>query len=173
MSLTPYRRVLARPGVARLLLLSALARIPATAAGVVLTLHVVTTLGLGYAAAGLVATASTAGMALGAPWRGRAVDRLGLRRALIPSIVAEAFVWGTAPFVSYHLLLVVAPSAAASAAGSADRVGGSTTNSASPAATMSTPTPSRATVDDTCVATTTPAAGPTMNDTSTPMESRE
>jgi MFS family permease len=108
MSLTPYRRVLARPGVARLLLLSALARIPATAAGVVLTLHVVTALGLGYAAAGLVATASTVGMALGAPWRGRAVDRLGLRRALVPSIVAEGLVWGTAPFVGYHLLLVVA-----------------------------------------------------------------
>ncbi len=108
MSLTPYRRVLARPGVASLLLLTALARVPATAAGVVLTLHVVTTLGLGYAAAGLVATASTAGMALGAPWRGRAVDRLGLRRALVPSILAEALVWGTAPFVGYHLLLVVA-----------------------------------------------------------------
>ncbi len=108
MSLTPYRRVLARPGVASLLLLTALARVPATAAGVVLTLHVVTALGLGYAAAGLVATASTVGMALGAPWRGRAVDRLGLRRALVPSIIAEALVWGTAPFVGYHLLLVVA-----------------------------------------------------------------
>ncbi len=108
MSLTPYRRVLARPGVARLLLFTALARIPATAAAVVLTLHVVATLGLGYAAAGLVATASTVGAALGAPWRGRAVDRLGLRRALVPSIVAEAVVWGSAPFVGYHLLLVVA-----------------------------------------------------------------
>src|SRR4051795_1546350 len=108
MSLAPYRRVLARPGVLRLLLFAALARVPATAAGVVLTLHVVTTLGLGYAAAGLVATSSTVGMALGAPWRGRAVDRMGLRRALVPSIVAEALVWGTAPFVGYHLLLVVA-----------------------------------------------------------------
>ena len=67
-----------------------------------------TSLGLGYAAAGLVATSSTVGMALGAPWRGRAVDRLGLRRALVPSIVAEALVWGTAPFVGYHLLLAVA-----------------------------------------------------------------
>jgi predicted MFS family arabinose efflux permease len=108
MSLAPYRRVLARPGVLRLLLFAALARVPATAAGVVLTLHVVTTLGMGYAAAGLVATASTVGMAIGSPWRGRAVDRLGLRRALIPSIVAEALVWGSAPFVSYRVLLVVA-----------------------------------------------------------------
>jgi MFS family permease len=108
MSLTPYRRVLARPGVRRLLLFAALARVPATAAGVVLTLHVVTTLHLGYAAAGLVATAATVGMAIGAPWRGRAIDRLGLRRALVPSIVAEALVWGAAPFVGYRLLLVVA-----------------------------------------------------------------
>ena len=29
----------------------------------------------------------TVGSAFGAPWRGRAVDRLGLRRALIPSLV--------------------------------------------------------------------------------------
>jgi MFS family permease len=108
MSLTPYRRVLARPGVSRLLLFSVLARVPATAAGVVLTIHVVTALGLGYAAAGLVATSSTVGMALGGPWRGRAVDRVGLRRALVPSIAAEAAVWGSAPFVGYHLLLVVA-----------------------------------------------------------------
>src|SRR3954471_3254171 len=108
MSLTPYRRVLARPGVSRLLLFGVLARVPATAAGVVLTLHVVLTLGRGYAAAGLVATAAPVGMALGSPWRGRAVDRLGLRRALAPSILAEALVWGSAPFVSYEALLVVA-----------------------------------------------------------------
>jgi predicted MFS family arabinose efflux permease len=108
MSLAPYRRVLARPGVLRLIVFAALARVPATAAGVVLTLHVVTTLRLGYAAAGLVATAATVGMALGSPWRGRAVDRLGLRRALVPSIVAEAAVWGSAPFVPYRVLLVVA-----------------------------------------------------------------
>jgi predicted MFS family arabinose efflux permease len=107
-SLTPYRRVLSRPGVLRLLLFATLARVPVTAAGVVLTLHVVTTLRLGYAAAGLVAAAATVGMAIGAPWRGRTVDRVGLRRALVPSIVAEAVVWGSAPFVGYRPLLVVA-----------------------------------------------------------------
>src|SRR4051812_30712485 len=108
MSLAPYRRVLARPGVPRLLVFAAFARVPATAAGVVLTLHVVMPLHLGYAAAGLVATAATVGMAIGSPWRGRAVDRLGLRRALIPSIVAGAAGWGAAPFVPYRVLLVVA-----------------------------------------------------------------
>lgn len=108
MSLAPYRTVLSLPGVLRLVLFSILARVPLTASGVVMTLHVVTTLDLGYGAAGLVATASTAGMAIGAPWRGRAVDRMGLRRALLPSIVAEAVVWSLAPFVGYTALLVLA-----------------------------------------------------------------
>ncbi len=108
MSLTPYRHVLSLPGVLRLLLFGVLARVPMTAAGVVLTLHVVSSLGLGYGAAGLVATAATVGMAVGAPWRGRAVDRVGLRRALVPSVIAEAAVWSAAPFVPYRWLLVVA-----------------------------------------------------------------
>src|ERR671938_22578 len=40
MSLTPYRRVLSRPGVLRLLLVATLARVPVTAAGVVLGLPI-------------------------------------------------------------------------------------------------------------------------------------
>lgn len=107
MSLTPYRQVLSTPGVLRLLLFAVLARVPMTAAGVALTLHVVMTLGLGYGAAGLAAAAATVGMAIGSPWRGRAVDRLGLRRALVPSVIAEAACWGVAPFVGYRELLVV------------------------------------------------------------------
>src|SRR5262249_50057320 len=51
---------------------------------------------------------TTLGMALGSPWRGRALDRVGLRRALLPSVFAEAVVWGCAPFVPYSALLVVA-----------------------------------------------------------------
>src|SRR4029079_15400304 len=31
---------------------------------------------------------------------------LGLRRALVPSLVAEVAFWGTAPFLGYELLLV-------------------------------------------------------------------
>ena len=104
----PYRRVLALDGVLRLLLFGVLARVPQTAAGVVLTLHVVNSLGRGWAAAGLVGTASTVGMAVGSPWRGRAVDRQGLRRALVPSVVGSAVVWGLAPFAGYRILLVLA-----------------------------------------------------------------
>lgn len=107
-SLTPYRSVLSTPGVRSLVVLGVLARIPHTAAGIVLTLHVVESLDRGYAAAGLVTAAVTLGMAAGAPWRGRAVDRLGLRRALLPSVVAELAVWSVAPFVSFRVLLVLA-----------------------------------------------------------------
>lgn len=108
MRLAPYRGVLGLPGVTRLLIFGILARVPQTASGVVLTLHVVTTLKLGYGAAGLVAAAVTVGMALGGPWRGRAVDRVGLRRALVPSVVVSTASWALAPFASYPQLLVLA-----------------------------------------------------------------
>jgi len=107
-TLVPYRRVLRLPGVARLLGFAVLARIPHITAGMVMTLHVVIGLDKGYGAAGLVATVTTVGQALGSPWRGRAVDKVGLRRALVPSVVAEAFVWGAAPFATYRQLLVLA-----------------------------------------------------------------
>jgi hypothetical protein len=51
--------VLALPGVPPLILLALLARVPATAVGVTLTLHVVLDLHRGYGAAGLVGAAST------------------------------------------------------------------------------------------------------------------
>jgi MFS family permease len=106
MTLAPYGRLLGRPGVLRLLLVGLVARVPHAAVGVVLTLHVVTTLDLGYGHAGVVAAAMTVGMAVGAPWRGRRVDRLGLRRALLPSVVVEAAVWTLAPTLGYRGLLV-------------------------------------------------------------------
>lgn len=105
MPLSPYGRVLALPGVRSLTALGILARLPHTATAVILTVHVVQTLGRGYGAAGLVVAAWTLGMALGAPWRGRAVDRVGLRRALVPSILVEAGVWGLAPWLAFPTLL--------------------------------------------------------------------
>ena len=108
MSLASYRSVLHAPGVARLLLLGVLARIPGTAAGIVLLLHVESTLGRSWFAAGLVGAATTVGAAVGAPWRGRLVDRLGLRRALVPSIIVEALVWALVPVLPYEGLLVAA-----------------------------------------------------------------
>jgi MFS family permease len=102
----PYRDLLRLPGVAKLLGFSIFARVPRAAMGVVLTLHVVIGLDHGYGAAGLLVAAATVGSALGAPWRGRAIDRLGLRRALVPSLVAEVAFWGASPFLGYEALLV-------------------------------------------------------------------
>jgi MFS family permease len=108
MSLAPYRRLLSRGDVRTLLLFGVVARVPHTAAGLVLTLHVVQTLDRGYAAAGTVAAAFTIGAALGAPWRGRAIDRRGLRRALVPSIIGELAVFGVAGFLPYAWLVAAA-----------------------------------------------------------------
>jgi len=107
-SLAPYGRLLRLPGVLPLVLVSFVARIPHAMTGVVLTLHVVGPLGLGYARAGLVAAAMTVGVAIGSPWRGRRVDRLGLRRALLPSVVVESAVWIVAPRLGYEALVVAA-----------------------------------------------------------------
>ncbi len=107
MQLTPYRDVLVDPAVRRLLILGVFARLPATS-GLLLTLYIVQTLERGYAAAGLAATAFTVGAAIGAPWRGRAVDRVGLRRALVPSILGESLCLGLLAFSGYRLVLPLA-----------------------------------------------------------------
>ncbi|RYV52511.1 MFS transporter [Pengzhenrongella frigida] len=105
MSLALYGRLLGRPGVLRLVLVALVARVPNASLGVIVTLHVVGPLGKGYGQAGIVAAAATLGMAIGAPWRGRLVDRLGLRRALAPSVLIEAAVWTAAPFLSFEALV--------------------------------------------------------------------
>ncbi len=103
---SPYSALFALPGVARLFAIAFVARLPQAMTGVVLTLHVVRTLHRGYAEAGLVTAVMTVGMAIGAPWRGRLVDRLGLRRAVAPSVVVASLVWFTAPHLPYQALLV-------------------------------------------------------------------
>lgn len=103
-----YRELLRVVPVRRLLIVGMIARFPHSAAGVLLTLHVVLTLGRGYAEAGAVAAVMTIGIAAGAPWRGRRVDTAGLRIALIPSVIAEAIIWSVAPHLSYEWLLVAA-----------------------------------------------------------------
>ena len=103
-----YGRLWRTPRIRQLLLVAMVARLPHSAAGVLLTLHVVSTLGLGFAAAGAAAALLTIGIAVGAPWRGRRVDTVGGRKALIPSVVAEAAVWGVAPHLDYPWLLVAA-----------------------------------------------------------------
>ncbi|MCK2220565.1 MFS transporter [Actinomadura sp. ATCC 31491] len=96
MALDPYRRLLTIPGVPTLLLVGLLARVPATATGMALTLHVAEVLHLGWAKAGLVTMASTIGMAVGSPLSGRLVDRHGLRPVLVVTTAAQAAFWASA-----------------------------------------------------------------------------
>lgn len=91
----------------RVLLLGFLLRLPIFSAGVILTLHVVGHLHRTYTAAGLVAAAGTVSIAISGPWRGRLLDRLGLRRVVAPSIAVNAVCWSIAPFVGYWPLLVL------------------------------------------------------------------
>ncbi|GII22950.1 MFS transporter [Planosporangium mesophilum] len=108
MRLEPYRHVFALPGVLRLLLVALLARVPVTAVGITLTLHVVLDLKRGYAAAGAVSALTTIGMALGGPILGRFVDRRGLRPVLLLTTVASMIFWAVAPELPYPMLLPVA-----------------------------------------------------------------
>jgi predicted MFS family arabinose efflux permease len=101
-----YRDVLRLPGVAALTAVAFLARIPATASAITLTLHVVLTLDHGYGSAGLVGAAATVGMAIGAPLLGRLVDRRGLRPMVAFTTAAEAVFWSIAPGLPFAGLLV-------------------------------------------------------------------
>jgi MFS family permease len=108
MPIGPYRRVLAVRPLRQALVLGILVRIPIFAGGIVLTLHVVQSLGRSYGAAGLVTAAATVAIAVSGPWRGRLLDRRGLRRVVLPSLVVSAACWSVAPFVGYGPLLGLA-----------------------------------------------------------------
>ncbi len=108
MQLSVYRPVLAVPDARLGLLLGLFIRVPMFAGGVILTLHVVGALQRSYGAAGLVTTAATVAIAVSGPWRGRLLDRRGLRRVVLPSLVVQALCWSVAPWVDYWWLLGLA-----------------------------------------------------------------
>ncbi|MBO0839442.1 MAG: MFS transporter [Sciscionella sp.] len=87
------------------MLLMFLARIPSTAAGMLITLHVVLTLHHGYGAAGFVGAAVTLGIAAGAPLMGRLVDAAGLRKMLAITTLGEGAFWLLAWLLPYSALL--------------------------------------------------------------------
>lgn len=101
-----YRRTLALPGVRTLMVLIFVARVPAAAGGMVLTLQVAVGLGHGYGAAGTAGAAVTIGMAIGASLMGRLIDRFGLRLVVGLTTVGEALFWGLGSQLSYVPLLV-------------------------------------------------------------------
>ncbi|MDI5978390.1 MFS transporter [Amycolatopsis magusensis] len=90
------------------MLLMFFARLPVTAMGITLTLHVVSDLGRGYGEAGLVGTASTAGSALGAPLVGRMIDRYGLRPVVLVCGTVSATYFLSTPHLPYLALVLVA-----------------------------------------------------------------
>lgn len=108
MTLAPYRQVLALPGMRLLTLVGMLAKIPATAAGLTVTLHVVNTLGLPFTEAGLAGSLAMGGAAFGAPLAGRMLDRFGLRPVLVVTTIAQGVYWFTAPRLSYVPLVIAA-----------------------------------------------------------------
>ena len=103
--MTSYRQVLAVPGMAPLLGVSLLARTAITADVMALTLYVVLGLELSYAAAGGVAAALTAGVALGGPVLGRLIDRRGLRTVLVATLGVQALFWLSVPMLAFGILL--------------------------------------------------------------------
>ncbi len=85
---SPAVAALRSPGVARLLLLSLLARAPVAVLGLLFLLRA-RDLGGGYAIAGAVSAAAGVGMALGSPLLGRAVDRLGASPVLLAAMAVS------------------------------------------------------------------------------------
>ena len=104
--LSRYRGVLAIPAIRTAFLVGFLARLPLFGAGVVVTLHVVRTLDRSYTEAGVAASVLVLAIAVSGPWRGRLLDRFGLRRVLIPSIVVQSAYALVAPFLEFGTFLV-------------------------------------------------------------------
>lgn len=108
MQLSAYRDVLAHRDTREALVLGFFVRVPLWAGAVLLTLHVVASLDRSYGQAGLVTAASTVAVAISGPWRGRLLDRIGLRRTVGPSLLVQAGVWSVAPWVDYAPLIALA-----------------------------------------------------------------
>ncbi len=106
MGFSGYAELWADKRVRTLFIAAFFARIPAMAAPLVFTLFVVGPLDGTYAQAGIVAAASTIGAGVGSPWRGRLIDKLGMRRAIIPSIIAVAVLYPLAALCTSYAWLV-------------------------------------------------------------------
>ncbi len=102
-----YAAVWHRADVRRLIVVAMIARLPFSAANLVLTYDVVYTLHRSWGEAGAAVACFTIGMGISGPWRGRLVDRLGLRRAILPTIFAQAIAWPLAGVVPYWALFPV------------------------------------------------------------------
>jgi MFS family permease len=93
--------------VRRILVLGLFVRIPMWASAVVLTLHVVGHLDRSYTEAGVLQMVYSLALAVSGPWRGRRLDRIGLRASLTPSLVVLAVCWSIAPWLGYWQLVAL------------------------------------------------------------------
>jgi MFS family permease len=94
--------------MASLLGVSLLARVAITADVMALTMYVVLGLDMSYAAAGGVAAALTAGLALGGPLLGRMIDWRGPRAVVLVTVVLQVVFWLSVPILPYGILLSAA-----------------------------------------------------------------
>lgn len=108
LSMSAYARTLRVRGLRRVLVLGVILRAPTFAAAVVLTVHCVVHLGVSYTQAGVLTAAATLATTISGPWRGHLVDQYGLRKVVLPSVLATAACWSIAPFVAFGPLLVLA-----------------------------------------------------------------
>lgn len=106
MNFSAYSDLWALPGVRQAVILGALGKAPWFGATFVLTLHVVRELGYSYASAGILTAVFTLATAIASPVRGRLLDRIGLRRTLLPSLLILPPAFLAAPFLSYAWLLI-------------------------------------------------------------------
>ncbi|MFT4186561.1 MAG: MFS transporter [Micrococcaceae bacterium] len=100
-----FHDILKNRDVRNLVIVGAIAKVPPASLGVVITLHVVNTLGLNYTKAGIAVMVFTAGEAIAGPWRGRMLDNRGMRYTLLPSIIIEALIWPTLALVDFHFFV--------------------------------------------------------------------
>ncbi|HWU32874.1 MAG TPA: MFS transporter, partial [Marmoricola sp.] len=101
-----YAEILRIPDVRRVVVLGLVIRIPLWAANIALVLHVVNHLHRSYVDAGLVSGIGSLALAISGPWRGRRLDRVGLRATVGPALIVAAVSWTIAPWVGFWPLLV-------------------------------------------------------------------
>ncbi|NLT29976.1 MAG: MFS transporter [Propionibacterium sp.] len=101
-----YREVLAHRAIRTAVVVGFFGRLPYFAGGLVVTLHVVQTLGRTYTEAGLATAMLVLAIAVAGPWRGRLLDRYGLRRVVFPSIFVQAGYAVVAPHLDFEPFLV-------------------------------------------------------------------
>ncbi|MFJ5300946.1 MFS transporter [Pseudomonas sp. NPDC088368] len=108
MSFRKYQKVLAIPRVLPATLFMFVAGLPLTIMTLTLSLHVLNEMGRSYFDAGVVATATALGFAVGSPLLGRKIDSHGLRPVVAVSGTISTVAWLGLPLASYPVYVCLA-----------------------------------------------------------------